>query len=139
MSLQVSHYNMLRASHEGSQKVVVRTVITVRFVPGAAIAKSILYCAGQLVFKESGHHLTGTDTIYFVTVRLHMHNSTYSSIFCFSMSVLLSRRRVSGDLSIKERNTFYATPACGRKLLPNVYPCQQALLSEARQPARKTI
>ncbi|TGD60434.1 hypothetical protein DXT73_27480, partial [Escherichia coli] len=42
----------------------------VRFVPGAAIAKSILYCAGQLVFKESGHHLTGTDTIYFVTVRL---------------------------------------------------------------------
>ncbi|EPD1413047.1 TPA: hypothetical protein ACU22B_002137, partial [Escherichia coli] len=24
MSLQVSHYNMLRASHEGSQKVVVR-------------------------------------------------------------------------------------------------------------------
>ncbi|ENW8434483.1 protein YdfV, partial [Escherichia coli] len=26
MSLQVSHYNMLRASHEGSQKVVVRTV-----------------------------------------------------------------------------------------------------------------
>ncbi|MFV2379043.1 hypothetical protein ACNIU6_24660, partial [Escherichia coli] len=36
-------------------------------------------------------------------------------------------------------NTFYATPACGRKLLPNVYPCQQALLSEARQPARKTI
>lgn len=30
---------MLRASHEGSQKVVVRTVITVRFVPGAAIAK----------------------------------------------------------------------------------------------------
>lgn len=61
---------MLRASHEGSQKVVVRTVITVRFVPGAAIAKSILYCAGQLVFKESGHHLTGTDTIYFVTVRL---------------------------------------------------------------------
>ncbi|ENW8464515.1 TPA: hypothetical protein ACYTLQ_004620, partial [Escherichia coli] len=25
MSLQVSHYNMLRASHEGSQKVVVRT------------------------------------------------------------------------------------------------------------------
>ncbi|EIT3689651.1 hypothetical protein C9345_22320 [Escherichia coli] len=74
MSLQVSHYNMLRASHEGSQKVVVRTVITVRFVPGAAIAKSILYCAGQLVFKESGHHLTGTDTIYFVTVRLHMHN-----------------------------------------------------------------
>ncbi|EOW5635837.1 hypothetical protein CD805_24495, partial [Escherichia coli] len=54
MSLQVSHYNMLRASHEGSQKVVVRTVITVRFVPGAAIAKSILYCAGQLVFKESG-------------------------------------------------------------------------------------
>ncbi|ENT7620568.1 TPA: hypothetical protein ACG1W4_004760, partial [Escherichia coli] len=23
MSLQVSHYNMLRASHEGSQKVVV--------------------------------------------------------------------------------------------------------------------
>ncbi|SPX21777.1 Qin prophage protein [Escherichia coli] len=99
MSLQVSHYNMLRASHEGSQKVVVRTVITVRFVPGAAIAKSILYCAGQLVFKESGHHLTGTDTIYFVTVRLHMHNSTYSSIFCFSMSVLLSRRRVSGDLN----------------------------------------
>ncbi|ASQ53210.1 MULTISPECIES: hypothetical protein [Shigella] len=87
MSLQVSHYNMLRASHEGSQKVVVRTVITVRFVPGAAIAKSILYCAGQLFFKESGHHLTGTDTIYFVTVRLHMHNSTYSSIFCFSMSV----------------------------------------------------
>ena len=67
---------MLRASHEGSQKVVVRTVITVRFLPGAAIAKSILYCAGQLVFKESGHHLTGTDTIYFVTVRLHMHNST---------------------------------------------------------------
>ncbi|EPE5233921.1 protein YdfV, partial [Shigella flexneri] len=52
MSLQVSHYNMLRASHEGSQKVVVRTVITVRFVPGAAIAKSILYCAGQLFFKE---------------------------------------------------------------------------------------
>nr|WP_071993837.1 hypothetical protein [Shigella flexneri] len=85
MSLQVSHYNMLRASHEGSQKVVVRTVITVRFVPGAAIAKSILYCAGQLFFKESGHHLTGTDTIYFVTVS--MHNSTYSSIFCFSMSV----------------------------------------------------
>jgi len=33
MSLQVSHYNMLRASHEVSQKVVVRTVITVRFVP----------------------------------------------------------------------------------------------------------
>jgi hypothetical protein len=31
MSLQVSHYNMLRASHEVSQKVVVRTVITVRF------------------------------------------------------------------------------------------------------------
>lgn len=58
---------MLRASHEGSQKVVVRTVITVRFVPGAAIAKSILYCAGQIIFKESGHHLTGTDTIYFVT------------------------------------------------------------------------
>ncbi|EPT5742148.1 protein YdfV, partial [Shigella flexneri] len=56
-------------------------MITVRFVPGAAIAKSILYCAGQLFFKESGHHLTGTDTIYFVTVRLHMHNSTYSSIF----------------------------------------------------------
>ncbi|EPC3866324.1 protein YdfV, partial [Citrobacter braakii] len=26
MSLQVSHYNMLRASHEVSQKVVVRTV-----------------------------------------------------------------------------------------------------------------
>ncbi|EKY5036818.1 TPA: hypothetical protein L7308_002519 [Escherichia coli] len=101
MSLQVSHYNMLRASHEGSQKVVVRTVITVRFVPGAAIAKSILYCAGQLVFKESVHHLTGTDTIYFVTVRLHMHNSTYSSIFCFSMSVLLSRRRVSGDLTCR--------------------------------------
>ncbi|HHT4030430.1 TPA: hypothetical protein ACTYYZ_005111, partial [Enterobacter hormaechei] len=25
MSLQVSHYNMLRASHEVSQKVVVRT------------------------------------------------------------------------------------------------------------------
>ncbi|EIV9356888.1 hypothetical protein MBD85_003977 [Escherichia coli] len=97
MSLQVSHYNMLRASHEGSQKVVVRTVITVRFLPGAAIAKSILYCAGQLVFKESGHHLTGTDTIY----RLHMHNSTYSSIFCFSMSVLLSRRRVSGDLTCR--------------------------------------
>ncbi|EPF6827020.1 hypothetical protein ACSTNT_004999, partial [Escherichia coli] len=24
------------------------------------------------------------------------HNSTYSSIFCFSMSVLLSRRRVKG-------------------------------------------
>ncbi|ENM6773040.1 hypothetical protein ACAT42_004848 [Escherichia coli] len=94
MSLQVSHYNMLRASHEGSQN-------TVRFVPGAAIAKSILYCAGQLVFKESGHHLTGTDTIYFVTVRLHMHNSTYSSIFCFSMSVLLSRRRVSGDLTCR--------------------------------------
>ncbi|EEV6157767.1 hypothetical protein HVX11_04090 [Escherichia coli] len=63
--------------------------------------KSILYCAGQLVFKESGHHLTGTDTIYFVTVRLHMHNSTYSSIFCFSMSVLLSRRRVSGDLTCR--------------------------------------
>ncbi|EDN4100195.1 hypothetical protein A0F76_004579 [Salmonella enterica subsp. enterica serovar Worthington] len=37
MSLQVSHYNMLRASHEGSQKVVVRTVITVRFVPGADV------------------------------------------------------------------------------------------------------
>lgn len=73
----------------------------VRSVPGAAIAKSILYCAGQLVFKESGHHLTGTDTIYFVTVRLHMHNSTYSSIFCFSMSVLLSRRRVSGDLTCR--------------------------------------
>ncbi|WP_072006002.1 hypothetical protein [Escherichia coli] len=72
-----------------------------RSVPGAAIAKSILYCAGQLVFKESGHHLTGTDTIYFVTVRLHMHNSTYSSIFCFSMSVLLSRRRVSGDLTCR--------------------------------------
>ncbi|EPE4683791.1 protein YdfV, partial [Escherichia coli] len=50
---------------------------------------------------ESGHHLTGTDTIYFVTVRLHMHNSTYSSIFCFSMSVLLSRRRVSGDLTCR--------------------------------------
>ncbi|MDD8080054.1 hypothetical protein LAW01_23920, partial [Escherichia coli] len=48
-------------------------VSLVCYVPGAAIAKSILYCAGQLVFKESGHHLTGTDTIYFVTVRLHMH------------------------------------------------------------------
>ncbi|MFL3526281.1 hypothetical protein ACJ0PX_24605, partial [Escherichia coli] len=30
-----------------------------------------------------------------------MHNSTYSSIFCFSMSVLLSRRRVSGDLTCR--------------------------------------
>ncbi len=90
---------MLRASHEGSQKVVVRTVITVRFVPGAAIAKSILYCAGQLVFKESGHHLTGTDTIYFVTVRLHMHNSTYSSIFCFSM---LNRPGFPGECFICE-------------------------------------
>ncbi len=70
-------------------------------IQGASLAKSILYCAGQLVFKESGHHLTGTDTIYFVTVRLHMHNSTYSSIFCFSMSVLLSRRRVSGDLTCR--------------------------------------
>ncbi|HAU5462369.1 hypothetical protein AUN00_23200 [Cronobacter sakazakii] len=39
MSLQVSHYNMLRASHEGSQKVVVRTVITVRFVPEADFLK----------------------------------------------------------------------------------------------------
>ncbi|EFP9670816.1 hypothetical protein DMZ22_24560 [Shigella sonnei] len=39
MSLQVSHYNMLRASHEGSQKVVVRTVITVRFVPKAGIGR----------------------------------------------------------------------------------------------------
>ncbi|MCV8954383.1 hypothetical protein ODW19_26410, partial [Escherichia coli] len=58
-----------------------QTNLTVCSVPGAAIAKPILYCAGQLVFKESGHHLTGTDTIYFVTVRLHMHNSTYSSIF----------------------------------------------------------
>ncbi|HHP9443261.1 hypothetical protein LHK54_22650, partial [Escherichia coli] len=36
-------------------------VSLVCYVPGAAIAKSILYCAGQLVFKESGHHLTGTD------------------------------------------------------------------------------
>ncbi|EPN4446050.1 protein YdfV, partial [Escherichia coli] len=26
---------------------------------------------------------------------------TYSSIFCFSMSVLLSRRRVSGDLTCR--------------------------------------
>ncbi|EBF7127667.1 hypothetical protein D6T76_02205 [Enterobacter hormaechei] len=41
MSLQVSHYNMLRASHEVSQKVVVRTVITVRFVPEADFLK---YC-----------------------------------------------------------------------------------------------
>ncbi|MEY0416956.1 hypothetical protein AB7W52_22185, partial [Providencia rettgeri] len=37
MSLQVSHYNMLRASHEGRQKVVVRTVITVRFVGGGEV------------------------------------------------------------------------------------------------------
>jgi hypothetical protein len=42
MSLQVSHYNMLRASHEVSQKVVVRTVITVRFVPTAEVANRIL-------------------------------------------------------------------------------------------------
>ncbi|HFU0208306.1 TPA: hypothetical protein ACGTRE_004524, partial [Escherichia coli] len=42
MSLQVSHYNMLRASHEGSQKVVVRTVITVRFVPRADAGNSCL-------------------------------------------------------------------------------------------------
>ncbi|QPO97161.1 hypothetical protein GVI61_11740 [Citrobacter freundii] len=40
MSLQVSHYNMLRASHEVSQKVVVRTVITVRFVPGTDVTTS---------------------------------------------------------------------------------------------------
>ncbi|MGR5706312.1 hypothetical protein ACTZFV_25500, partial [Escherichia coli] len=94
MSLQVSHYNMLRASHEGSQKVVVRTVITVRFVPGAAIAKSILYCAGQLVFKESGHHLTGTDTIYFVTVRLHMHwICPYISRHLLSLNPLQARCR----------------------------------------------
>ncbi|MGX7616516.1 hypothetical protein ACWNMU_19310, partial [Escherichia fergusonii] len=33
----------------------VKTNLTVRSVPGAAIAKPILYCAGQLVFKESGH------------------------------------------------------------------------------------
>ncbi|MGY2755834.1 hypothetical protein ACVIS0_008200 [Escherichia coli] len=85
----------------GNTQHRVKTNLTVRSVPGAAIAKPILYCAGQLVFKESGHHLTGTDTIYFVTVRLHMHNSTYSSIFCFSMSVLLSRRRVSGDLTCR--------------------------------------
>ncbi|HFE8610737.1 TPA: hypothetical protein ACP48R_004749, partial [Escherichia coli] len=29
MSLQVSHYNMLRASHEGSQKVVVRALLQI--------------------------------------------------------------------------------------------------------------
>ncbi|MCH0616689.1 hypothetical protein KVP81_22435, partial [Escherichia coli] len=51
--------------------------------------------------RKPGAVHTGTDTIYFVTVRLHMHNSTYSSIFCFSMSVLLSRRRVSGDLTCR--------------------------------------
>ena len=33
---------MLRASHEGSQKVVVRTVITVRFVPGADVGCLVL-------------------------------------------------------------------------------------------------
>ncbi|EFH3181615.1 hypothetical protein GSK70_22695 [Escherichia coli] len=48
MSLQVSHYNMLRASHEGSQKVVVRTVITVRFVPEADIAGARCICYSSL-------------------------------------------------------------------------------------------
>ncbi|MDX6960275.1 hypothetical protein SJ257_21465, partial [Citrobacter freundii] len=52
MSLQVSHYNMLRASHEVSQKVVVRTVITVRFVPGADVGLKRLFSV--MLAKSSG-------------------------------------------------------------------------------------
>ncbi|EEM3941082.1 hypothetical protein GL463_23565 [Salmonella enterica] len=54
MSLQVSHYNMLRASHEGSQKVVVRTVITVRFVPIADLVKLMQRTTLYFVLIDSG-------------------------------------------------------------------------------------
>ncbi|ECG6863587.1 hypothetical protein E3355_23105 [Salmonella enterica subsp. enterica serovar Chester] len=56
MSLQVSHYNMLRASHEGSQKVVVRTVITVRFVPDI-----VIHTLRVTLLSDSGYALIGYE------------------------------------------------------------------------------